>query len=98
MSIPRYLTGDILFYQFIWLSIIIKKLYFGVSNIPLLKHGRPLIFLLQKLIVMKKTLLLLLLSGSLLMAQNSQAQFLKKLKDKAKDAVAKKVDQNNTLP
>ena len=67
-----------------------------MSNIPLLKHGRPLIFLLQKLIVMKKTFLLLLLSASLLMTQNSQAQFLKKLKDKAKDAVNKKVDPGSS--
>ena len=41
---------------------------------------------------MKKTLLLLFLFSTAVSVQNAQAQFLKKLKDKAKDAVNKKVD------
>lgn len=45
---------------------------------------------------MKKTIMLLLVTSSVLAVQDVQAQFLKKLKEKAKEAVEKKVEGNNS--
>lgn len=69
-------------------------MYLVASIYLSLKNCRPF-FYAKNFTEMKKTIFLLAIC-SLLAAQQSNAQFLKKLKDKAKEAVNKKVDSGSS--